>query len=113
MYGAMAPLLWYIITILSNYVPYCFWLLVLAVVCATMCSSFFLCPYMAVNIISVQYNGVLLPDIILSTQCYYLPSGNPFKCHGDVLSLQPMIPPTDPTKRFEIFLPVVSDAQKA
>ena len=26
---------------------------------------------MAINIISVQYNGGLLPDIILSTQGYY------------------------------------------
>ena len=30
-----------------------------------------------------------------------LPSGNPFKCHKEVLSLQPMIPP----KRFDIFSP--------
>ena len=29
-----------------------------------------------------------------------LPSGNPFECHEEVLSLQPMIPPT---KRFDIF----------
>ena len=28
-----------------------------------------------------------------------LPSGNPFKCHEEVLSLRPMIPP----KRFDIF----------
>ena len=28
------------------------------------------------------------------TQCYLLPSGNPFKCHdGEVLYLQPIIPP--------------------
>ena len=26
---------------------------------------------MAINVISVQYNGGLLPDIILLTQCYY------------------------------------------
>ena len=31
-----------------------------------------------------------------------VPSGNPFKCHGGDLSLQPMIPP----KRFDIFPPV-------
>ena len=31
---------------------------------------FFSCPCMASNV-SVQYNGGLLPDIILSTQCYY------------------------------------------
>ena len=30
-----------------------------------------------------------------------LPSGNPFSCHEDVLSLQSMIPP----KRFDIFPP--------
>ena len=30
-----------------------------------------------------------------------LPSGNPFKCHEEVLYLQPMIPP----KRFDIFSP--------
>ena len=27
------------------------------------------CPCMTINV-SVQYNGGLLPDIILSTQCY-------------------------------------------
>ena len=32
--------------------------------------SFFLCPCMA-TYVSVQYNGGLLPDIILLTQCYY------------------------------------------
>ena len=30
------------------------------------------------------------------------PSGNPFKCHEEVLCLQPMIPP----KRFDIFSPL-------
>ena len=49
--------------------------------------------------ISVQYNGGLLPDIILLTQCYY--HRNPVECHEDVLSLQPMIP----SKRFDIFPP--------
>ena len=52
---------------------------------------------MAINIISVQYNGGLLPDIILLTQCYYH-KGNPFKCNEEVLYLQPLIPP----KRFDI-----------
>ena len=34
--------------------------------------------------------------------CYLLfPSGNPFKCHEEVLYLQPLIPP----KRFDIFSP--------
>ena len=32
-------------------------------------SLFFWCPCMAINV-SVQYNGGLLPDIILLTQCY-------------------------------------------
>ena len=31
---------------------------------------FFWCPCMAINI-NVQYNGGLLPDIILLTQCYF------------------------------------------
>ena len=33
-------------------------------------SMFFWCPRMAINV-RVQYNGGLLPDIILLTQCYY------------------------------------------
>ena len=52
---------------------------------------------MAVSV-SVQYNGGLLLDIILLTQCYYH-RGTRFKCHEEVLYLQPMIPP----KRFDIF----------
>ena len=69
---------------------------------------------MAINNVSVQHNGGLLPDIILLTQCYYhrgghytvdpmlLPSGkNPFKGHEEVLYLQPMILP----KRFDFFPP--------
>ena len=31
---------------------------------------FFWCPCMAINV-SVQYNGGLLPDIILLTRCYF------------------------------------------
>ena len=31
----------------------------------------------------VQYNGALLPDIILLTQSYYVPSGNPSKYHEE------------------------------
>ena len=50
-----------------------------------------------VTSVSVQYNSGFLPDIMLSIQCY-LPSGNPIKCHEEVLSLQSMIPP----KRFDI-----------
>ena len=53
---------------------------------------------MATNV-SVRYNGGLLPDIILLTQSMLFPSGNLFKCHEEVLYLQPLIPP----KRFDIF----------
>ena len=64
------------------------------------CSSFFFVSLHAGDqcTVRVQYYGGLLPDIILLTQCY----GNTFECHGDVLSLQPMILP----KRFDIFPPV-------
>ena len=37
--------------------------------------SLFWCPYMVINV-SVQYNGGLLPDIILLTLCDYI--GEPF-----------------------------------
>ena len=50
---------------------------------------------------NVQYNGGLLPDIILLSSTVLFPSGNPFKCHQEVLYLQPLIPP----KRFDIFPP--------
>ena len=57
---------------------------------------------MAINV-SVQYNGGFLPDIVLTVDPMLLPSGrrNPSKCHEEVLSLQPMIPP----KHFDIFPP--------
>ena len=65
---------------------------------------FFWCPCMAISV-SVQYDdGGLLPDIILLTvDPMLLPSGNPFKCHGEVLYLQPTI---IPPKRFGIFPPL-------
>ena len=34
-------------------------------------SLFFWFPCMAINVVSVQYTGGLLLDIILLTQCYY------------------------------------------
>ena len=55
---------------------------------------------MAMNV-SVHYNGGLLLDIIYTVDPRLLPLGNPFKCHGEVLSLQPMIPP----KHFDSFPP--------
>ena len=64
-------------------------------------SKFLWCPGMAINV-SVQYNGGLLPDIILLTQCYFHRGRNPFKCHDEVLYLQPLIQP----KRFDIFSPL-------
>ena len=50
----------------------------------------FWCPYMVINV-SVQYNGGLLPDIILLTLCDSI--GEPFQYHIEFLSLQPMFPP--------------------
>ena len=47
----------------------------------------------------VQCNGGFLRHDTVDPML--LPSGNPFKCHEEVLSLQPMIPP----KRFDIFSP--------
>ena len=61
--------------------------------------KFFWCPFIAISNVSLQYNGGLFPDIILLTQCYYHRGTNPFKCHKEVLSLQPMIP----LERFDIF----------
>ena len=59
---------------------------------------------MEINV-SVQYNGGLLPDIILSTRCNYI--GEPFSYLAEVLSLQPMFPP----KPLDT-LPLEVDAQK-
>ena len=62
---------------------------------------FFWCPYMAINV-NVQYNGGFLPDTWYYTVDPMLSaSGNLFKCHEEVLYLQPLIPP----KRFDIFSP--------
>ena len=55
---------------------------------------------MAINVISLQHNGGFLPGTKLFTQCYY-PWWNPFKCHEEVLYLQPKIP----HKRFDMFSP--------
>ena len=56
---------------------------------------FFWCPCMAINV-NVQYNGGLLPDIILLTQCY-LHRGTCLNAMQRFY-LQPLIPP----KRFDI-----------
>ena len=55
---------------------------------------------MAINV-SVQYDGGLLPDIILLTQCYHH-RGTRLNAMKRFLSLQPMIPP----KRFDILSPL-------
>ena len=47
--------------------------------------------------VSVQYNGGFLRHYTVDPML--LPSGNPIKCHEEVLSLQSMIPP----KPFDIF----------
>ena len=50
---------------------------------------------------SVQYNGGLLPDIILLTRCYYHHRGTRLNAMKRFcIYLQPMIPPT---RRFDIF----------
>ena len=53
--------------------------------------------------VCVQYNGGLLPDIILLTQCYYHNHGGTRlnAMNEKVLSLKPMIRP----KRFDILPP--------
>ena len=56
---------------------------------------------MAINVNVQQYNGGFLPDIMLLTRCYLHRGRNLFKCHEEVLYLQPLIPP----KRFDIFFP--------
>ena len=58
---------------------------------------FFWCPCMAINV-SVQYNG----GQHYTVDPMLFPSGNPFKCHEEVLYLQPLIQP----KRFDIFSPL-------
>ena len=52
---------------------------------------------MAINV-NVQYNGGL-PPRHYTVDPMLFPSGNPSKCHEEVLYLQPLIPP----KRFDIF----------
>ena len=42
---------------------------------------------------NVQYNGGLLPDIILLTQCYFH-RGTPFKCHEEVYFVFAAFDPT-------------------
>ena len=61
---------------------------------------FYWCPCRAISV-SVQYNGELLPDIHYTVDPVLFPSGDPFKCHEEVLYLQPLIPP----KRFDISPP--------
>ena len=73
-------LLSYIITALFNYYYIVF---------------VFVCLVSLHNVVSVQYNGAgLLPKMILLTQCYYHRGINPFECHEEVLSLQPIYDPT-------------------
>ena len=57
-------------------------------------------------LLCTQTNGGFLLGIILLTQCYY--SGNPFKCHEEVLQKQPIISPPNVLT----FSPRLGDAQK-
>ena len=61
-------------------------------------TGLFLNSCIAINV-GVQHNGEFLPGIIVyCCDPMLLPSGNPFKCHEEILYFQPMIPP----KRYEI-----------
>ena len=53
------------------------------------------------NNVSVQYNGGHMILYYYAVDPMLLPSGNPFKCHEEVLHLQPLISP----KHFDIFSP--------
>ena len=61
-------------------------------------SLFFWCPCVAINV-SVQYNGGLLTDIILLTQCSYHRGTRFNTMKKFCIYLQPLISP----KRFDIF----------
>ena len=67
---------------------------------------FFWCTCMAINV-SVQYNGGLLPDIILLTQCYFH-RGTRLNAMKRFCICSLLIPP----KRFDISPPLLEDAQK-
>ena len=90
-----APIfVWFEMAILYYYYP-----LYYILQCLLFCYAWWLC--MAINIsVLVHYNGGLLPDIILLTQCYYH-RGIRLKRHEEDLYLYPIIPP----KRFDIFPP--------
>ena len=68
---------------------------------------FFWCPCMAINV-NVQYNGGLLPDIILLTQCYLHRGTRLNVMNEEVLYLQPLIPP----KRFDVSPPLTGGCSK-
>ena len=59
---------------------------------------------MAINV-SVQHNQRRVSPRYNTVDPMLLPSRNLFKCHEDVLYLQPMIPP----KRFDIFFPLTEE----
>ena len=71
------------------------------------CQSFFWCPCMAINQCSKCTVQRWASPRHYTVDPMLLPSGNPFKCHEDILFLQTMIPP----KLFNI-PPPVWDAQK-
>ena len=75
-----------------------FWLLYIALLLQCFCLS---------SVFGALAWRLMAPPRHYTVDPTLLQSRNPFNCHEDVLSLQPMIPP----KRFDIFLPVW-DTQK-
>ena len=63
---------------------------------------FLWCPCMAINVVSVQYNERWASPRHYTVDAMLFPSGNPFKCHEEVLYFQPLIQP----KRFDMFSPL-------
>ena len=90
---SLRPMKQYIITTMFDHV--------LHSVVSVLFSLFVWCPCMAINVVSVQYNGGLLPDIILLTQCYYHRGTRLNAMKSFLWYLQPIISP----KRFAISPP--------
>ena len=63
-------MLWFCIYSLCNSILLLPCVMVYYYIVSVLFLLFFWCPCMVINV-SVQYNGGLLPDIILLTQCYF------------------------------------------
>ena len=62
-FAAYETVLFFTNTLFDDVLHYCF--------CFVFAFCMVSCPCMVINNVSVQYNGGLLADIILLTQCYY------------------------------------------